>query len=177
MADDAGTDVMTVAEYALGALAHLGMQRTANQEALCEAGGLSILVDILRSIPPEENLARYADSILTAMAMSSQSAQIKQKVMNAAEELPDDIFDHYWELSLFLGRGGRDPHCAIANDAGVGMLACAICTDEIESDQPIRRLPCGHSFHYCCVTDWLRYGSTCPTCRFAVRPVMRRRQP
>ena len=177
MTAGAAVDDLMVAEYALGTLAHLGMQRTANQEALCEAGGLSKLVDILSSVPPEDQCARYADSILTVMAMSSQSAQIKQNVVDATAELPDDIFEHYRELALFLGRGACDSYSTAVNNAGAGMLACVICTDEIVCDQPSRTLPCGHSFHYCCITDWLRYGSTCPTCRFSVRSPLRRRQP
>merc|ERR1712031_142759 len=101
----------------------------------------------------------------------------KKDVIEAASELPDDIIEHYPELATFVGRGARDSHSTAVIDRGVGMLACPICTDEIECGQPTRALPCGHSFHYCCITDWLRYGSTCPTCRFAVRPALRHRQP
>jgi len=171
-----GDGIGLAAEFALGALAHLGMQKTANHEALCAAGGLPVLFDIIRSLPPEDQCARYAESLLTIMAMSSQSAHVKQEVIDAAVALPDDTLEHYRELAIFVGRGEHMPCGTLANDAFVGLRACAICTEEIECDQPTRALPCGHCYHYSCVTDWLRYGSTCPTCRFAVRPAIRRRQ-
>ncbi|PKA64993.1 E3 ubiquitin-protein ligase RING1-like [Apostasia shenzhenica] len=40
---------------------------------------------------------------------------------------------------------------------------CAICGEEIASGGA---MPCGHSFHWGCILQWLRMRNTCPCCRF-----------
>jgi solute carrier family 35 (adenosine 3'-phospho 5'-phosphosulfate transporter), member B3 len=45
---------------------------------------------------------------------------------------------------------------------------CSVCMDTIhEADNSIR-LPCFHSFHASCASDWVRINHTCPLCRFRV---------
>ncbi|KZV20117.1 hypothetical protein F511_36900 [Dorcoceras hygrometricum] len=43
---------------------------------------------------------------------------------------------------------------------------CAICLDEIESEQPAKLLPvCNHGFHLHCIHTWLSKQPFCPVCR------------
>lgn len=43
---------------------------------------------------------------------------------------------------------------------------CAVCLEEIESDQPARLVPgCNHGFHLECGDAWLSKHSVCPVCR------------
>ncbi|XP_044510528.1 E3 ubiquitin-protein ligase ATL23 [Mangifera indica] len=43
---------------------------------------------------------------------------------------------------------------------------CAVCLDEIESEQPVRLVPgCNHGFHLQCGDAWLSRQSACPVCR------------
>ncbi|XP_002510592.2 E3 ubiquitin-protein ligase ATL23 [Ricinus communis] len=43
---------------------------------------------------------------------------------------------------------------------------CAVCLDEIESEQPARLVPgCNHGFHLECADTWLSNHSVCPVCR------------
>lgn len=43
---------------------------------------------------------------------------------------------------------------------------CAVCLDEIESEQPVRVVPiCNHGFHLECADAWLSKHSVCPVCR------------
>ncbi|KAF4040390.1 Ring finger domain [Phytophthora infestans] len=42
---------------------------------------------------------------------------------------------------------------------------CVICMSENPCDGHVA-LPCGHSFHYPCISSWLQNQSTCPVCRF-----------
>lgn len=43
---------------------------------------------------------------------------------------------------------------------------CAVCLDEIDSDQPARVLPgCNHGFHLECADTWLSKHPLCPVCR------------
>ncbi|KAK7283754.1 hypothetical protein RIF29_13500 [Crotalaria pallida] len=43
---------------------------------------------------------------------------------------------------------------------------CAVCLDEIETDQPARLVPgCNHGFHLECADTWLSKNPVCPVCR------------
>lgn len=42
---------------------------------------------------------------------------------------------------------------------------CAVCFDEYEERQMVRRLPCQHYFHQACIDKWMATHSTCPICR------------
>jgi hypothetical protein len=43
--------------------------------------------------------------------------------------------------------------------------ACAVCLQDFEGGDKLRRLPCLHSFHERCIFDWLRVSRACPLCR------------
>ncbi|KAL2499299.1 E3 ubiquitin-protein ligase ATL23 [Abeliophyllum distichum] len=48
---------------------------------------------------------------------------------------------------------------------------CAVCLDDIESDQPARMVPgCNHGFHLICADTWLSKHPVCPVCRAKVGP-------
>ncbi|KAJ5994212.1 hypothetical protein N7451_009936 [Penicillium sp. IBT 35674x] len=47
-------------------------------------------------------------------------------------------------------------------DSGV---ECAICLNPPELGGRVTTLPCGHLFHYLCITQWLTRSTTCPLCR------------
>lgn len=47
---------------------------------------------------------------------------------------------------------------------------CAICQDEIELNQNVRKiLHCNHYFHKDCIDTWFRGNVHCPTCRHDIR--------
>ncbi|KAL3845352.1 hypothetical protein ACJIZ3_002755 [Penstemon smallii] len=48
---------------------------------------------------------------------------------------------------------------------------CAVCLDEIASEQAARMIPgCNHGFHLQCADAWLCKNSICPVCRAKVGP-------
>lgn len=48
---------------------------------------------------------------------------------------------------------------------------CAVCLDDIESDQPARMVPgCNHGFHLQCADTWLSKQPVCPVCRTKLGP-------
>ncbi|XP_020583753.1 E3 ubiquitin-protein ligase CIP8-like [Phalaenopsis equestris] len=42
---------------------------------------------------------------------------------------------------------------------------CAVCKDEISLSEEVKRLPCLHHYHECCIVPWLIMRNTCPLCR------------
>lgn len=42
---------------------------------------------------------------------------------------------------------------------------CTICCDNINYSQIVRKLKCGHIFHYKCIDEWLETNTKCPNCR------------
>ena len=57
-------------------------------------------------------------------------------------------------------------HTAISRQEDI----CAICQDEIETNQEMRRLNhCHHYFHRHCIDTWFQTNVNCPTCRHDIR--------
>lgn len=47
---------------------------------------------------------------------------------------------------------------------------CAVCVDEIEDGESVKKLPCGHVYHAQCIDEWLtNYSSLCPLCKYNLR--------
>lgn len=44
-------------------------------------------------------------------------------------------------------------------------VVCTICLEEMEENEPVPNLVCGHRFHDTCPQGWLAVGSICPVCR------------
>ena len=45
---------------------------------------------------------------------------------------------------------------------------CTICCDEIKYTDLVRKMKCGHIFHYKCLDEWLENNRKCPVCRFSL---------
>ncbi|KAL3089492.1 hypothetical protein niasHS_006876 [Heterodera schachtii] len=52
----------------------------------------------------------------------------------------------------------------IYTEGAKGPAECAICMGDFEEGDPIRFLPCVHSYHLQCIDDWLLRSFTCPSC-------------
>ncbi|XP_059665026.1 uncharacterized protein LOC132311219 [Cornus florida] len=46
--------------------------------------------------------------------------------------------------------------------------ACAVCLEDLESQQMVMTTPCGHMFHEDCIVPWIKSHGQCPVCRFAL---------
>ena len=47
-------------------------------------------------------------------------------------------------------------------------LACPVCRDDFTAGESAITLPCSHSYHSPCITDWLKQRNLCPLCRYAL---------
>ena len=45
---------------------------------------------------------------------------------------------------------------------------CSVCL-QIHSEDVVRELPCGHTFHDLCLRNWLKVKATCPICKRSAR--------
>jgi len=45
---------------------------------------------------------------------------------------------------------------------------CSICLCNIEKKDKCKKMPCGHTFHSECITNWLNVELKCPICRFEI---------
>lgn len=48
---------------------------------------------------------------------------------------------------------------------------CAICQENVQADEDVRVLPCGHEYHYACIAQWLPHKNTCCICQCTAIPI------
>ncbi|KAH7684043.1 Zinc finger RING/FYVE/PHD-type protein [Dioscorea alata] len=89
--------------------------------------------------------------------------------------------EHGWEVLVDLDDDDDDvggppaaaesvvealPSVSMAGEGLTGeSMACAVCKDEIELEEKVKKLPCKHYFHSECIVPWLKMRNTCPVCR------------
>lgn len=74
-------------------------------------------------------------------------------------------------IGAATGRPDSDAIGGVAAAESGEALGCSICTDDFETGQDLRVLPCDHKFHPACIDPWLlNVSSTCPLCRIDLRP-------
>lgn len=57
----------------------------------------------------------------------------------------------------------------LASQANLGAeCECSICLNDIEGDDTVRQLSCGHTFHRSCIDLWLLRNAACPLCKQCV---------
>ncbi|KOC69146.1 TRAF-interacting protein [Habropoda laboriosa] len=44
-------------------------------------------------------------------------------------------------------------------------IVCVICSDLLVPSDDVFHTPCGHIFHFVCLTQWLERSKSCPQCR------------
>ena len=47
-------------------------------------------------------------------------------------------------------------------------MQCAICLDELNDEDEVRRIPCMHVFHTNCIDRWLQDHKKCPVCNYEI---------
>jgi len=45
---------------------------------------------------------------------------------------------------------------------------CSVCLCSFEAGTEVVELPCHHTFHTACATEWLKRANTCPSCRAVI---------
>jgi len=63
----------------------------------------------------------------------------------------------------------RKKHNAKQEEDGKGkiLVKCAICLQDLKSDENVLALPCAHAFHKHEIDAWLAISRTCPVCKYS----------
>ena len=59
----------------------------------------------------------------------------------------------------------RNEHCKTNEDGSVEFPNCTICFTNININETVIVLTCGHMYHSSCIEEWLTRQNTCPICR------------
>ena len=105
--------------------------------------------------PSEPNTATDADA-RPSTAQTQQPPGVPVTKMISTDQDMDDDDEHDDQIQTALP-------AEMLGDPGD---SCAICIDNIEDDDDIRGLTCGHAFHAHCVDPWLTSRrASCPLCK------------
>lgn len=78
--------------------------------------------------------------------------QLDRAIRSVESRLPRNVI-HSWR-------------CAKVEHQDATCVVCVSAIDIHGSNEELVRLPCGHTFHMECVSQWLHGHTTCPNCRF-----------
>lgn len=56
------------------------------------------------------------------------------------------------------------PTVRFSSELSDSNASCVVCLSDFVEKERLRRLPCGHLFHKCCIDQWLRRNKKCPLC-------------
>ncbi len=62
-----------------------------------------------------------------------------------------------------------EKYCKKKENGEIELPSCSICLSDVEMREETAMIPCGHMFHWSCLSDWLNRQNTCPLCRFEVK--------
>ena len=48
------------------------------------------------------------------------------------------------------------------------LRSCCVCLEDVNVGDPVRTLPCLHTFHANCACEWLQKKKVCPLCNFSI---------
>lgn len=131
-------------------------------------------------------VGRYLAEVLQAVP-NVENCQALRAFLFQDEDVEDADYERLSSLGQMLGpgeRARREPSVdgaavfrlprALPRVAGTGVGAdtaddfCAICQEHMDTtmeDDDIRALPCGHHFHFRCISRWLKRRNACCICQ------------
>lgn len=127
--------------------------------------GISVLIAAVLLL----SAARIALTLLASRELFTPTLQALQESPKVEGATPDQIR----VLPLIrVGPARASDDAARPDDTSVSTCLagenCAVCLCDFEENELVRRLPCRHHFHPCCVDRWLLQNQNCPLC---VRPI------
>ena len=123
-------------------------------------------------------LHRAKKAEAAALAAQGQLLQSQINAMQFIMSLPSSSFQHQaitqMQAGLLRSTAVQPASAAPAPDVAAVVVSsddeepvreCTICHEPILPNTPVMITPCNHTFHFQCLTPWLRRSSSCPYCR------------
>lgn len=125
-------------------------------------------------------LQAYLDSLLVYIPYVDQCECLREFLCTVDQRFLDD-YERLLTLEAAIGDGGAGVE--LLDQSAIAALPratkrgescnenCVICQDalELEDDlQDVRRLPCGHQYHFNCIARWLEQSNSCCICQVVV---------
>lgn len=109
---------------------------------------------------PEQPVYYPSPSVSRTVVNPSEEEQVKlSKRIGLIQHLPVGRYSDF-------GDSGRADSHKIGNilQAAAPARECVICMLDFVDGDPVRCLPCMHTYHVGCIDDWLMRSLTCPSC-------------
>lgn len=125
---------------------------------------IRMIEDIINNqYPPSErdvNLSRIVDRVVEL---------VQDSMIGSPDDLPPN---HVLVVRLFDGimivHDTSDKKRVLDFADATRRGTCSICMDDFQVGRNGSRLPCLHSFHGSCISNWLHRKQHCPICRYPI---------
>ncbi|CAJ1370827.1 unnamed protein product [Effrenium voratum] len=115
-------------------------------------------------------MQEYFEALLRYIPFVDQCEALREFLCSV--DVSNMSYDALLDLEQALGRGGPelqvDPALVAAlpkRQAFASHLGCCvICQETMEKDEDVRVLPCGHEYHFECISQWIKQCNTCCVC-------------
>lgn len=119
-------------------------------------------------------LQSYFESLLRYIPFVDQCEVLYEFLCSV--DLTHMSYDNLLDLGQALGRGGATrvdpaaiaalPAQALEDTSPMSFLSCCvICQERMKPEEDIRVLPCGHTYHFPCISKWIAQSNTCCVCQ------------
>jgi len=126
-------------------------------------------------LSPHKQVSSSDDLEALVVALNAEIAEIKSRKKHEEESLQlawllvKEEAELAHKISLGCSCGGSEEgekEEDSSTDSESYDIQCRACYLDIENEESILVLRCGHHFHACCINRWLRMGKAdCPFCR------------
>eukprot|EP00188_Purpureofilum_apyrenoidigerum_P001929 Plantae.Rhodophyta-Purpureofilum_apyrenoidigerum.ctg21151.p1 GENE.Plantae.Rhodophyta-Purpureofilum_apyrenoidigerum.ctg21151~~Plantae.Rhodophyta-Purpureofilum_apyrenoidigerum.ctg21151.p1 ORF type:complete len:436 (-),score=30.76 Plantae.Rhodophyta-Purpureofilum_apyrenoidigerum.ctg21151:184-1389(-) len=129
---------------------------------------------ITRNVLAGASIGAMAGAGLSSMASAMNQSRSPLSMNGFTSDL------EFIEEQIMNSVGDSSPAVRAANSRTISSLptdtargssdegTCVICMEPYHSGDPVKRLPCLHSFHAQCLDEWLHRSGTCPICKHAL---------
>nr|XP_019710340.1 E3 ubiquitin-protein ligase RNF115-like [Elaeis guineensis] len=137
--------------------------RSDSSEALHAAGQLAG-TSVSASPLPYGTMARQFEALAWGMRKKLLSWLEQEIAFVQDYNLQEDSgFGGMPASKSFIESLGRLPY---GQGEGVREEECVICLEDFVAGAEVSTIPCSHSFHSQCITQWLEKSHLCPICRY-----------
>lgn len=133
------------------------------------------------------NMQRYFNDLLGYIPFVDQCEALHEFLCSV--DVNNMSYDALLDLEQAIGRGGTVPVVEASaiealprydkdNSALLAVERCVICQEDLEAEEDVRVLPCGHQYHFPCIAQWIPVSNTCCVCQsVAIPPVLDKQPP